>query len=86
MPKVSAPVYFDLDGFHVRTARDWADSNTSPREHAIKHGFAGSWKANGAYVTCTRLPGGALRRVSFPDGRPKSRTGRYAPASERKAS
>lgn len=61
---LDTPVYFDLDGFHVRTAYAWANSGTTPREHATKHGFAGSWKANGAYITCTRdtVTGKIIRR------------------------
>lgn len=79
--KPTIPVYFDLDGVHVRLAKDWADSGTTPRQHAAMYGFAGSWKANGVYVTCTRerdINGAmVLVRRHFRDGRPRTRTGPY---------
>lgn len=79
-------VYFDLDGFHVRTARDWAVSGTTPRAHAAVHGFAGSWKANGAYITCTREADGRITRRNFKDGRPRTISGPYTEGAWKAAS
>lgn len=81
-----APVRFVLDGVDNRTAKDWAMSGTTPRAWALEHGFAGSWKANGSYITCTRNADGTLTRRQYSDGRPSARTGAYAAKEVQRAS
>lgn len=62
-------VRFVLDGFHIRRAIDWANSGVTPREHAETYGYAGSWKSNGSFVTCTKEHDAIVRR-NFAQGVP----------------
>jgi hypothetical protein len=54
-------IHVVVDGVHVRYASDWAKSGTTPRQHAMQHGFAASVK-DGVLVTCTIEDGKLVRR------------------------
>lgn len=62
-------ITFNLDGVHNRVFRDWAQDGksavTNLKAHALQHGAAGAWRANGSLLLVYKDFDGSIRRKTF---------------------